>query len=266
MQASEPRRVIIHAGFHKTGTTSVQRALEHSRQALAPCLHVILKPDIPDLCQAAIAYARAPSEEALELFRQQAAQCFANLPAGDMRPLLISAEDLCGQIPGRHGRVGYPQAPVLLAALISVVPAHAAVRIYLSTRARTPWLRSCYAHHLRHGRMQMSEATFMKKHAHSPALTDVAAAIAAHLKGIPVVTYALEDVTSHPQGPLTPLLDLAGIAADDRTITHPHRRANRSLPPDILAQFLVLNRQEADATTRNAAKQALITAHRRGKT
>ena len=44
--------VVIHAGFHKTGTTSVQTALTENAERLAPHLRVLLKPDFKPLTDA----------------------------------------------------------------------------------------------------------------------------------------------------------------------------------------------------------------------
>ena len=262
MPAPEPRRVIIHAGFHKTGTTSVQRILKDSHASLSPYLSIILKLDIADLCATAHDFARAPSAMLLARYQRQARACFASWPTDDIRPLLISAEDLCGQIPGRNGRVGYPQAPLLMAELVAAFPDNADTQIYLSTRERAPWLMSCYGHHLRHAPMRMSEAEFREKQAETPTLSQIAADIADAVGPTPVTTMAIEDVGGMPQGVITPLLDLAGLTADQRQVVRPLRKSNPSMPPDILKQFLILNRTETDATKRNAAKQALITAHR----
>jgi hypothetical protein len=48
-----PRRVILHAGFHKTGTTSVQEFLRANRSALKKHVAIRLKPQMRDLIHAA---------------------------------------------------------------------------------------------------------------------------------------------------------------------------------------------------------------------
>ena len=51
-------RILIHAGFHKTGTTSVQAALRRNREALAPWLRLRLPGQTRTLRQAARAALR----------------------------------------------------------------------------------------------------------------------------------------------------------------------------------------------------------------
>ncbi len=53
MPAADRQRVIIHAGFQKTGTTTVQRALSLNRPTLCD-YRIILKTDMPRMCQAAL--------------------------------------------------------------------------------------------------------------------------------------------------------------------------------------------------------------------
>lgn len=264
MQAPSPRPMIIHAGFHKTGTTTVQNVLKAQHPFLAPHVCVILKSDVPQLCQTALAYATEPSRARLGAFRDEAATCFGEMPDDDTRPILMSAEDMCGAIPGRSGRIGYPHATTLLKTLISQITPDCAPQIYLSTRASLPWLKSCYAHNLRHGRTRLSRDEFIAAHA-GPSLRDIADEIASALGGVPVATAALEDTSTSAQGPLTPILDLLNLATDLRGPLRPTSIGNPSLPPDIQDAFLLLNREEDDGAKRSAAKKQLIADYLRGK-
>jgi hypothetical protein len=254
--------MIIHAGFHKTGTTTVQNVLKAQHPFLTPHLCVILKSDIRDLCEAALAYSAQPSKTRLATFRDEAAACFGTMPEDDPRPILISAEDLCGAIPGRHGRIGYPHAKALLATLISQIALDCAPQVYLSTRAPTAWLKSCYAHNLRHGRTCLSLEDFITAHA-GPSLDKIAADIASALGRVPVTTAALEDTSTSAHGPLTPILDLLALPEALRKPLRPTSVGNPSLPPDILDALLKLNRAKDDGTTRNKAKKQLVADYQR---
>ena len=261
MQAPNSRKMIIHAGFHKTGTTTVQSVLKARHTQIAPHVCVILKSDIAQLCQSALAYSENPDTPHLDGFRDQAAGCFGALTDNDTRPVLISAEDLCGMFPGRRGRIGYPQAPELLSTLISQLASEFAPHLYLSTRDTDPWLTSCYAHNLRHARMRMSRDEFVSVHA-GPSLHQIADRIRASVGNVPVTTAALEETTRMAQGPLTPVLDLLGMPPEVRIHLRPTAVANPSLPPDIQDAFLLLNRQEDDSGARSAAKKKLIADYR----
>ena len=257
MQAPSPRPMIIHAGFHKTGTTTVQNVLKSQYPFLSPHVCVILKSDVSQLCQTAQAYATKPGKARLSAFREAAAACFGDMSDDDARPILLSAEDLCGAIPGRSGRIGYPHATTLLTTLISQITPDCAPQIYLSTRAALPWLKSCYAHNLRHGRTRLSRDDFIAAHA-GPSLRDIADDIASALDGVPLTTAALEDTSASAQGPLTPILDLLNLATELREPLRPTSVANPSLPPDIQTAFLLLNREENDGARRSAAKNSWL--------
>ena len=254
--------MIIHAGFHKTGTTTVQNVLKAQHLLLAPHVCVILKSDIRDLCAAALAYSAQPSETRLAIFRDEAAACFGTMPEDDPRPILISAEDLCGAFPGRRGRIGYPHAKALLATLISQIAPDCTPQVYLSTRAPNAWLKSCYAHNLRHSRTCLSLEEFVTAHA-GPSLEQIAADIASALGHVPVTTAALEDTSTSVHGPLTPILDLMALPEVLRKPLQPTAVGNPSLPPDILDALLKLNREEDDGATRNAAKKQLVADYQR---
>ncbi len=62
------RRIVIHAGFHKTGTTTVQQTLKAHATVLAPHLQVVLREDMEAVCEAARAYSLAPDEGLLAQF------------------------------------------------------------------------------------------------------------------------------------------------------------------------------------------------------
>ncbi|PXW68815.1 hypothetical protein C7964_103323 [Loktanella sp. PT4BL] len=257
MQPHSPRRVIIHAGFHKTGTKTVQNVLKAHHQLLAPHVCVILKSDIRGLCTAALAYSQRPDTTRLHHFRNEAALCFGDMPADDARPILISAEDLAGAIPGRRKRIGYPHATALLSSLIAQMTPDCAPHIYLSTRAPAAWLKSCYAHNLRHARTRLSLDAFVAAHT-GPRLDDIAAEIASTLDPVPVTTAALEETSGAAEGPLTPILDLLAFPDALRARLRPTTVSNPSLPPHILDELLELNRNEDDGARRNAAKKQFI--------
>lgn len=262
MQGPDKRLLIIHAGFHRTGTSTVQSVLKAQHSRLAHHVSVILKPDIAALCQAALAYAERPDTSTLGAF-QTAAQSHFKTDPEDQRPILMSAEDLCGMFPGRKGRIGYPHAKALLSTLVSVVGPAFAPHIYLSTRQSMPWLKSCYAHNLRHARVRLSFEDFMVAH-DGPSLQDIAEDIRSELEGTPVTTCCLKDSSAMPEGPLSPILDLLDMPAALRGYLRPPAIVNASFPPDIQAAFLLLNRDEDDGAVRRAAKKQLIANLRSG--
>ena len=251
-----PPPLIIHPGFHRTGTTAIQHALDANSAALVPW-RVLLKRDIPELCAAARDHARRPGGTSLARFTAVAAALAREQPT----PTLISAEDLCGLIPGRKGRRGYPAAAALLAALIDALPGYVP-QIYLTTRAPDDWLKSCHAHHLRHTRHTDDLATYRAQQAGAePEM--MALDIAAQLGPVPVTIVALHTTAALPHGPLTPLLDLMHIPQTTRDGIRPVPRANAALPTHLLDALLELNQSDLNPETLAIRKRALIADYRR---
>lgn len=265
-----PPRLIIHAGFHKTGTSSVQKMLQQGRAALSPALRILLKTDMPDLCRAARDYAFAPGPLPLSLFAYEVARVFEVLDPADPRPVLISAEDLAGLIPGRRRRLGYPVAATLMQVLLETAdeawgqPLNGLV--YYSTRDSETWMQSCYNQHLRATRITQDYETYRAWQAQAADLYAMARGIAAAVPAGRVINRPLEKMVRMPHGPLTPLFRFAGVPEALRNQVRRVGRINRSLSPAIQAELLALNRSDRPTSEVTQLKQALISAARQGRT
>ncbi len=264
-----PPRLIVHAGFHKTGTSSVQQMLRRGKRPLRPVLRALTKRDMPAMCEAARAYAQTSSPVEMALFAYETAQVFEALDPADARCVLLSSEDLSGHIPGRRKRLGYPAAPRLMAQLLETVGAvwgaAPEVIFYFSTRAPEAWMRSCYAQHLRATRMTDDLATYMDWQRPQSDLSMQVAAIAAAVPSARVEQHALEDTRDLPHGPLTPLLDLAGVPQHIRDKLPPPAIVNAALPEPMREALRLLNASIADSEELSRRKQALIAAAHHGK-
>ncbi len=104
-------RIVFHAGFHKTGTTSLQTALRQHRTALAPLFAVETRASSPALLAAAEA-ARALSIDPghAAALDQALADWTAGLALAPGQGLLVSCEDFAGHMPGRFGLPDYRAA------------------------------------------------------------------------------------------------------------------------------------------------------------
>ena len=236
----------MHAGFHKTGTTTVQHTLRRNGKKLARHYRVLTRRQIPALCEAARAYSLAQDAGELALFTFEAAQLFETLDPGDIRPVLISAEDLAGHMPGRYGLTGYDAAPRLMSTLHEAAQTcrpETDMAIFLTTRASGPWLRSTYAQHVRAIRFTEDRDTYLARMADHDDLPAWVARIDAAVS-CPVHSIALEQCAAEPFGPLSPLLDLLGAPPRLRARLTAVAPANPSFPDHILDQFLALNRSD----------------------
>ncbi len=263
-------RVLIHAGFHKTGTKSVQDMLRQHRSLLAPAVRMALKEDLPDLATVARQFSRNPSDaNSVELSRAIAG-FVATIAPNDPRPLLISSEDLAGYIPGRYGVLGYPHAADILIRLRDALLVHLGqgtdIQFYLSTRAPLPWVHSCYAQHVRHARMTQDRDDYAAGQRGHSDLAAMAEDVRRALAPTPVHDLSLEQISRLPLGPVAPLLDLIDLDPVLRAQMTPLPASNTSVPPDVLDDMLRLNRSNKPKEALNKAKRLLVALANEGQT
>lgn len=257
-------RLIVHAGFHKTGTTSVQKMMQRNGRKLAQEFRVFTRRHIPAVCEAARAYSVAQDAADLGLFTYELARLFEDQPAEDPRPIVISSEDLSGHMPGRFDLTGYDAAPRLMATVLEVAReclGDVQAQFYFSTRDAAPWVRSCHGQHLRAIRITEGRADYVARMMPYADLSAEVARIAAALDA-PVHSTPLEQMQGDPMGPFAPLLDLMAPSAGLRARLTPLPPANPSFPDDVLDQMLALNRSDMGRDDLVAAKKALMEAWR----
>lgn len=251
-------RIAVHAGFHKTGTTTMQHTLRAARDVLDGHAKIYLRPEMADLCDAARAWSATRS--AADLARvTHAASGFADaLP--ESGTVILSSEDLAGHMPGRKGLKTYDAVPTLMsvleAALFSARPS-ADIAFLFTTRAAAPWLRSCYAQHVRVMRHTGTAEDYETDYQASADLAGVVASVAAAVPRAEVKSEALEDHRGR-LGPLQPLLDLAGIPSAISGLVRPIPPANTSAKAEQIELMLELNRSELRGVELRAAKRAIL--------
>ena len=259
-------RLIVHAGFHKTGTSSVQQMLRRNGKRLARGFRVFTHRDIPGVCGAARGMsAGAPDGgDPLDaaLFDFELAQFLAGLDTDDPRPVVISSENLAGHMPGRRGLVRYSATPAIMARFAAVTGQclpEARIDFHFSTRGADSWLRSCYWQHLRATRLTDDFDTYRAAYLpHADLDADVAAIAAAVPAPHRVHAAALEDCAALRLGPLEPILDLMQPPARMRAALTPLPPANRAMGPAAAAELLRLNRSGLDKAALTAAKKAVL--------
>ena len=255
------RQVIFHAGFHKTGTTALQQTLRANRAALRPDVRLVLRPGMKALCESARAYSKSREDYDLGLVKYEAAHLAEALEDEDATTIVLSAEDLSGHMPGRHGIRTYGAAPHLMRALavafLAVNPDTQLTYLF-TTRAPAPWLRSCYGQHLRAHRMVLEEAEYVKKLKLSAAHGQMIEQIRLELPDHTVLSAALEDYSKRRLGLAEAVLDHIKLGTERRAALVASPERNAALPADVQAQLLVLNRSELEAKPLREAKRALI--------
>ena len=258
-----PASILIHPGFHKTGTTTVQKGLRANNRTLRRDLRIVLRPGMVALCEAARGYSLDTTPLNLGLVTFEAAE-LAQSWAADGRAVLLSSEDLCGHMPGRQGLKSYAAATALLRAItdsIAAVHPGVAIRVHFTTRAPAAWLRSCYVLHLRATRITRTAMQYARSHRRSADLTAIVAAVSETLPECAVSHSRLEDCAHNRLGPLGAVLDAAGIGPDIQDRLRPVAPANVAPPQARLDHLLSLNRSDLSDDALRLAKSARGTAH-----
>ena len=261
---ADPLRVIIHAGFHKTGTKSMQDMLRRYRTELGAEIRVGLKEDIQSLADAARSLStKASLTNRFELI-EAAVEMAQKIDLNDPRPLVLSSEDLAGAIPGRGKLKSYPRAALILSTIRDACHEVAGNKVdltfVLSTRSPQSWMRSCYAQHVRHKAMTESVENYCARLEAKSDLGALVAQIRQEIAPCPVIDFSLEESSQRRLGPVEPLLDIAGVSDELRSKLTPLPAANASLPDDVLQQFLDLNRQDLPDAKLIRLKRELVQA------
>lgn len=254
-----PRRVIVHAGFHKTGSTSAQRYLLGNGKAIWPRCALVMPGKLRQgAAKMAVRYSRFESATLLEQFTEHLTATLREIDPGEKRTILISDENLAGRMPGRDDQADYHAAPTLMAqaekAIKNVFGGDADVIFHFNTRDPKTWLRSTYRHNLLHSRLVLDWDEYAINV--SPDLQNTINTIAAAVSGR-VQSAALEKLTG-PWGPAQPLIELINLPAHRLDQLLPHPTENRGPPENVVADLLALNRSNLPDTALPAAKSRLM--------
>ncbi len=141
------RRIVLHIGPHKTGSTYIQRTIEANRPNLPANFETVSRHDrrlqrlktlTSDARNARDAARIAPQ---LTKIANGLARRF-----GRVEHLLISHEDLCGPMPGRAGILGlYPLAHLMIPAIVKgLAQSGAQVQLVFYKREFSDWRTSLY--------------------------------------------------------------------------------------------------------------------------
>lgn len=256
-------KLLVHAGFHKTGTTSTQKMLFKNRARLADRVQVFLRQDFASVCEWARAY--SASREAYDLagYRHELGAFLDALPkAPDQQHVILSSEDLLGHMPGRRGLTGYDAAPELMQTFVDtarqVLPEPPDMTFYFSVRDALPWLRSCHGQHLRTVKMTLDEATYIDTYRDSARLGRIIDLVRIAVAPHRVAWGRLEDSRTLPLGPLEPILDPLEISPSLRARLRALPPQNEALPEALRQSYLRINRSDLPRPeAQQAKKQAL---------
>lgn len=260
-------RVIIHAGFHKTGTTTAQQFLMQNGKHIWPHHAIAIQHRIQVPLHYALTYSTGAGVSALEGFRKSFSDFLKTLGLGGRRGLIISAENLAGMMPGKNPLVdGYSSCPTLMKTVAEciedIIDPNPDMSFHFSTRGRDDWLRSLWWHNLSKTRLTQDLSSFSTNLGASCDLEETVAQVQKSVAPYAVTSMALEHTANQRFGPATPLIDLLELpkAAQDKLETLP---AQNVMPPrDLVQQFLALNRSNLSTDNLALRKQELLAQNR----
>jgi hypothetical protein len=262
-------RVFVHAGFHKTGTTSLQNFMTANSAALAPWCRYYGKTDFPSAGAHARTFAQRPFPWRLWPFRRALRRFFDTVPDGGT--IVLSRETFSGGMPGHrrltgrrmtgYGHAARPLARVIVGELRRRFGPETEIAFVYTTREREAWLASVHGHLLRSIRMTEPLDQFRAAQSRTPAPEDEARGMARHLAPIPVHVLRLEDAAGRAEGPASGLLDLIGVPAEARRGLKPPALANAGQDAALRDAFLDLNRRIRDKRALREAKEQLLKEH-----
>ncbi len=266
---SPERRIILHAGFHKTGTTSLQDSLRVNAARLAPLWRVNTRADDHALCavlDSARDYSVSGDDEDLAMVSAGTVLWLSHLDLKPGEGLLASSEDFAGHMPGKMGVKHYGAAAKVLRHVVETMrlfyQGRVQVDVVFTTRAPDPWLRSLYFQQAKHLDMKLDFADFCRA---IPKAADHEAAVlkvGRKLGRTPVHLFALEDYADRKLGPAEAMFALARLPSDLLASLVPISPRNSNPSGGIaLAEALArLNRQGLPSHVLRRAKEDLINA------
>lgn len=259
-QDAPARRVILHCGVQKTGSTALHRYLERNRAALAGRLEV-LTPARKSLTQrlgrAVMLYSLEPGEARRSDLLALARQMRAHLAEGQGNAL-ISHENFPGAMIGKRGVTTlYPHLEEILAVLEEgLAPFRPEVVIY--TRGMPAWKKSVFNQAVKSDHYPRSEADFLAETEACGTWDALEARAVAALGRARVTLFRLEDERD-PARPGTQLLRHAGLSDDEiAELTPGPRRANQSLNPGALEFMRQINGLSLDPPIRRKLADLVV--------
>ena len=259
-------RVIVHAGFHKTGTSSLQDFLFQNKAALAPFLDYYGKNDFLEAGSHARIYAQRPFPWRLNNFRKTFRDFLHSIPEAEV--IVISRETFTGGMLGHRrfdGRLmtSYQKParkllPVIEDELRRRFGKDTNIMFFFTLREPESWIRSVHGHLLRSIRLKDSFKEFHDRFPDFLSPVQEAQKLAHFLAPTPVAMSYLEDWADHPEGPAGAILELLDVPDAVRQGLIPSQRSNVGQPENLRDEFLSLNKEKRSKQELKIAKEKLI--------
>lgn len=256
------RRILIHPGFHKTGTTSAQAFLNKNRKQINRHYAIVgpSRARQAGLINAARAFTRSGSPEDAAAFTAKTHEVLDTIDFRARRGLILSDENLAGRRPGGDVSTAYQRLPEVMTLLTQALTAHfepdpCEIAIYLSTRDLASWAYSLWGHNVRKSRV--TEA-FASPIVPGISLEERAETLRTALPDASHLTRPLEALANTTFGPGTPIADWLHAGPGDFSKLLAGPLAGAAPPLEKTEACLEMNRSIEDDLVLRMAKQDLL--------
>lgn len=251
-------KVVVHQGFHKTGTRTLQTMLYRNCLRLKDRVNVLVPRDLKDAGFAARRYSVTPNERTLQKFRHMLRQALLSFESLTDVPLLISSEEFAGMIPGRKDVWSYGQTHVLAEVILDeinrVTNNKARITFFYTTRDTPDWIKSVYWQNIRGNRIQEDLCEYTELLNPGADLDGVVARVAEQMSSRADVISLNTSGLSDRLFPVTKVLSMLNVRSDD---LKPVNNLNVQ-PVGAAEHFLELNRSDMTDEDVMIAKQAYL--------
>ncbi len=213
------RRVLLHPGFHKTGTSSLQSGAAELHSGLRQHLRLIFTHDMINATRMAKRFSAYGVQTDLRRFAEAFTTVIRHASPDDPRALMITSEDLCGYIPGNHGVTAYTAAAPLMNVATAVLKSHfgpdTQLTVFFTTRNAHDWQKSVWWQNLRALRVTEDFDTYRARLTEAADLAGTVAQVQARVGDrATVIGVPIEECGRDPLGPLGVALDRLDVPHD----------------------------------------------------
>lgn len=243
------KRIIVHAGFHKTGTTTAQDLIRVNNKLIRRYALPRLKFHTKPLRRSAMRFSSTRDPRHLKQFARNTKAYLGELREKRADVILFSAEELCGHMPGWHNVSDYSAAPLLMeqfAQQITDIFPDTDCHFIFSTRDPQKWLSSAYWQIVINQPMTDTLESFLDRYQSAPNWEDLLSQIKRAVAPFPVTSYRMEDVVEQRLSTAQPLMNLIGMPTSEQAqITVPtHARQRPS--DETLERVMLINKVLGD--------------------
>lgn len=257
------RRFILHAGFHKTATTSLQHFLIENSGVLSTQHSIWVSDFIKPISNKASKFSILRDTKILSEMAYRLQVYIEDEAKLHSKDIICSHEDFSGQLPGRadtnnHYDTIHETLPILCKT-ITDSGLFSEIIVYFSSRNHEKWLESLYWHLVQNFDLKLDFNNFKIKYTTFPKLEEIINKIRLKILDVKIVSANIDDYKDAEFGAITPFIDVINPTEDMRSKLQNIDRHRVRLPMDICLELLEINRNDAlTIKVRQEQKRAII--------